>query len=459
MNPTRWKRIKNIVENAFNCPVTERSAFIAEACGEDSALRDDVLMLMTDDAATTENGSSVPLRSLFEKGDGSEYRGMEIGPYVVERELGRGGMGLVLLANDHRHGCPVAIKLLRRSLDGRDAVVRFHYERMILSELDHPNIANVIDGGTTSEGLHFLVMEYIKGEPIDRYCDRERLNTRQRLALFTKVCQAVLYAHERKIIHRDIKPGNILVTDEGEPILLDFGIAKTTDPGSLAQTAPQTATGHRLMTPQYASPEQVKGEAISTSCDIYALGVLLYELLTGHLPYAVDMTNTLELSRAICELEPVAASKRIRHSLSLRDEHGVIRLVSSQAIAATRDGELVALRDALRGNVDAILAKALAKDTHKRYVNVGSLALDIEKHLAGDVVKARGNLRRAMDRITMNGMVKNFSHAALMVGFGFIGGHMVDAGNPRAIHREESARHEVGPQLPVPAGVAPINSL
>lgn len=459
MNPKRWKLIKDIVEKAFECPTGNRVSFVAEACGDDLSLRNEVLMLLTDEPETTQTNAGTPLRSLFEKGDGSEYQGMEIGSYVVERELGRGGMGLVLLARDRRDGNPVAIKLLRRSLEGRDAVVRFHYERMILSELSHPNISNVIDGGTTHEGLHFLVMEYVAGEPIDDYCDKRHLSTRERLQLFVKVCEAVSYAHERKIIHRDIKPGNILVTEAGEPVLLDFGIAKATDPDSLAATAPQTATGHRLMTPQYASPEQVKGDVITQACDTYALGVLLYELLTAHLPYTVDVTNTLELSRAICEYEPVSASKRIRHSLIRRDAKGVIHLVDAKTIALTRDGCSRQLGNALRGNVDAILGRALAKDPNRRYESVKAFVVDVLRHLDGEAVSVRGNLGRAMGRIAKSRVVRGFGQAAMMLALGFLSAQVIEVDLSQNLRHQDTPRHEAPPQNDVAAGVAPINSL
>ena len=231
-------------------------------------------------------------------------------------------MGAVYLAAraDDEYRKEVAIKLVRRGLDTEDILRRFRNERQILAQLDHPNIARLIDGGTTDDGLPYFVMEYVNGEPINAYCDANALLTTERLKLFRKVCAAVTYAHQNLVIHRDLKPSNILVTQEGEPKLLDFGIAKLLSAGDELFT--QTIPALRVMTPEYASPEQVKGEKITTTSDVYSLGVLLYELLTGQRPYRLKTRTPEEIARAITEQEPerpsTAVSQRADRTLCPR---------------------------------------------------------------------------------------------------------------------------------------------
>ena len=229
--------------------------------------------------------------------------GLRIGPYVIERELGVGGMGAVYLAyrGDEAFEKRVAIKLVRAALASPDAVERFKRERQILARLEHPNVARILDGGTTEDGLPYFVMEYIEGRPINAYCDAERLDTTRRLRLFLDLCSAVEYAHHNLIIHRDIKPGNILVAADGVPRLLDFGIAKLVDPVVGDEATRATSLS---FTPWYASPEQVQGDPMSTATDVYSLGVLLYELLTGHGPYRITSRKPLEVMKAIVEQEP-----------------------------------------------------------------------------------------------------------------------------------------------------------
>ena len=217
-----------------------------------------------------------------------------VGPYRIIREIGRGGMGTVYLAvrDDDQYKKQVAIKLVRRGMDTDFIVDRFRHERQILASLDHPNIARLLDGGTTEDGLPYFVMEYIEGSPINQYCDDRRLSIAERVKLFQTVCSAVQYAHQNLVVHRDIKPSNIIVTPEGVPKLLDFGIAKLLAPDAVGQTQAATVTMMRPMTPDYASPEQVRGRAITTAADIYSLGVLLYELLTGRRPYRIKTLYT-----------------------------------------------------------------------------------------------------------------------------------------------------------------------
>ena len=237
--------------------------------------------------------------------------GQRIGPYKVIREIAHGGMGAVYLAfrADDEYQKQVAIKLIKRGMDTDLIIRRFRNERQILANLDHPNIARLIDGGTTEDGLPYFIMDHVEGLPIDAYCDAHKLSIAEQLKLFRTVCSAVEYAHQHHVIHRDLKPSNILVTAEGVPKLLDFGIAKVLNPEPPFQTV--ESVGLRPMTPDYASPEQVRGETITPASDVYSLGVLLYELLTGHRPYRVKSRTPQEIERVICEEEPEKPSRAI----------------------------------------------------------------------------------------------------------------------------------------------------
>src|SRR5256712_1742424 len=289
MQPERWRRIEELFQSALDHDPSQRGAFLDEACAGDPSLRREVESLIV----SYEKSGNLSHAAGFEEGlkllggpQDESLAGRRIGPYEVIREIGRGGMGEVCLAAraDDAFQKEVAIKLVKRGLDTDFFVHRFRDERQILANLDHPNITKLLDGGTTEEGLPYFVMEYIKGEPIDRYCDARELNINERLKLFRIVCGAVHYAHQNLVIHRDIKPGNVLVTAEGAPMLLDFGIAKLLNPEVSTQTA-RTATALRVMTPECASPEQVRGETVTTASDVYSLGVLLYHLVTGRRPY------------------------------------------------------------------------------------------------------------------------------------------------------------------------------
>jgi serine/threonine protein kinase len=254
-------------------------------------------------------------------------------------------MGAVYLAAraDDQFKKRVAVKLLRRGLDSEDILRRFRHERQILASLDHPNIARLLDGGMTDDGLPYFVMEYIEGTPLDRYCDERRLSTTERLKLFRQVCAAVYHAHQNLIVHRDLKPSNILVTKDGEPKLLDFGIAKLLNPELTAHTMAPTATGIRLMTPNYASPEQIRGKNITTASDIYSLGVLLYHLLTGHHPYRLSSVLPQEIERVVCETEPEKPSTAISRVEEITTNEGTIT-ITPDSVSRTRDGPPEALR-------------------------------------------------------------------------------------------------------------------
>src|SRR5690606_25102516 len=249
----------------------------------------------------------------FAGGDAALAPGVRVGAYRIVHEIGRGGMGVVYLAEraDEEFEKRVALKVVKRGMDTDEVLRRFRHERQILASLEHPNIARLLDGGATSDGRPYLVMEHVEGEPIDAYCDRRRLGIRERLELFRAVCDAVQHAHQRLVVHRDIKPSNILVTAAGEPKLLDFGIAKLLDDSSPDAT-PHTRTGLRLLTPEYASPEQVRGAPVTTASDVYALGIVLYRLLSGRPPYEVHEPSVAEAERALDREPPPPSVAAVR---------------------------------------------------------------------------------------------------------------------------------------------------
>jgi serine/threonine-protein kinase len=299
--------------------------------------------------------------------------GKRIGPYGVIRELGRGGMGAVYLAGraDEQYQKVVAIKVIQSGQESDEMLRRFRQERQILAGLDHPNIAKLLDGGATPDDLPYFVMDYVEGEPIDQYCSRRALPLKERLALFRTVCAAVAHAHRNLVVHRDIKPSNILVTTGGVPKLMDFGIAKLLPPDS----SPEAGRGATqfAFTPAYASPEQVRGERVTTATDVYALGVVLYELLTGRSPYRVRSHGSVEMLKAICDQEPARPSTTVAHG--------------DGRAGAAPPAERVRRR--LRGDLDSIVLKALRKEPQQRYASVDAFSEDVGRYLDGRPVAAR----------------------------------------------------------------------
>ena len=296
--------------------------------------------------------------------------GNRIGPYKILREIGRGGMGAVYLAerDDEQYRQQVAIKLIKPGLGGDVIRRRFRNEMQILAELNHANVARLFDGGQTADGLPYLVMEYVEGSPINQYCDAQQLSTEQRLNLFSTVCAAVQYAHQHLVIHRDIKPGNILVTSDGVPKLVDFGIAKLLDQGTFGSDL--TATAMPFMTPQYASPEQLRGESVTTATDVYSLGVVLYELLSGRLPYRFKSRVPHEIAKVICDDDPA------RPSTAIVAENGTTP-------------QIVKRRKRLHADLDNIVLMAMRKEPQRRYATAEQFAEDIQRHLSGRPVRAR----------------------------------------------------------------------
>jgi serine/threonine-protein kinase len=315
--------------------------------------------------------------------------GGSLGPYRLLREIGSGGMGTVYLARreDEHYERDVAIKVLRSGLASTQARHRFIAERQILARLEHPNIARLYDGGSTDDGRPYLVMELVEGLPLDAYCDRHHLTVDQRLALFQKICAAVQHAHQNLLVHRDLKPANILIAPDGEPKLLDFGIAKQLAPEA-DDTLLRTRIGSRLLTPRYASPEQVRGDAITTASDVYSLGVVLYELLAGRSPYEASAELSYEIERAICEQEPE------RPSLALFRPGPP----SVEEIALARKTRPQALAGRLSGDLDNIVLMALRKEPRRRYGSAAQLSRDLEKHLHDLPVTARPDTLRYRTR-------------------------------------------------------------
>lgn len=412
MTSERWHQIKSVLAAVLEQPVEERTIFLAQACNGDDGLRAEVESLM----AHQEPGDSIagsanisPQISLAraigghfllhewpdDEGSADDLAEIErVGPYRILRELGRGGVGTVFLAerDDEQYRQRVAVKLIRRGMDTDFVMRRFRNERQILAALDHPNIARLLDGGATEDGRPYLVMEHVEGLPISIYCDQHTLNTEERLELFQQVCAAVHYAHQHLVIHRDIKPSNILVTKEGVPKLLDFGIAKLLTPELAAQTLDPTLTAMRLLTPAYASPEQIKGASITTATDVYSLGVLLHELLTGHKPYRVDSHAALEMMQAVLEKEATKPSAAIMHTETRNGhESSASTTLTPESISKSRGATPDRLSRQLRGDLDNIVLTALRKDPQRRYASVQELSEDIRRHLKGLPVNARAD--------------------------------------------------------------------
>ena len=366
MAPERWQQLEDLFHAMIELPPERRAAALAAACGGDAELRAEVERLLhADRQASAFVGDAaagiqhIASTVLPESG--------HIGPYRIVRELGRGGMGTVFLGerDDAQFTMRAAIKLIKRGMDSEAVLERFRHERQILAGLEHPNIARLLDGGTSSDGLPYFVMEYVDGLPVDEYCRTHRLSIDERLDVFLQICAAVTYAHQHLVVHRDIKPSNILVTSDRVPKLLDFGIARLVEASDDAP-AVVTAFAAQAMTPQYASPEQLRGERATTVSDVYALGVLLFELLAGERPYDVTGKTTGEVREIVANTEAAKPS-----------------------VVAARRGDRAAAR--LRGDLDAIALTAMRRDPAERYGSVALLSEDVRRHMTARPVIARGD--------------------------------------------------------------------
>ena len=387
MTPERWQRLQALFNAAADLSREQQAAFLDDACAGDLALRRQAesLILACEEATEQIQGMirdaarDAPLKET------ASAVGRRIGPYQIIQELGEGGMGSVYLAvrADDEYQKRVAIKVVQHDLGNPEILRRFRTERQILAGLDHPYIARLLDGGTTPDGMPYVAMEYVEGAPIDRYCESNRLPIDERLKLFRDVCAAVHYAHQNMVIHRDIKPGNILVTADGVPKLLDFGIAKLLNPELGPQTQAITRMAMRLMTPEYASPEQIRGEPITTASDIYSLGVVLYELLTGHRPYRFKTYLSQEIEQIVGHEEPARPSTVVGRQNTNRES-------SKNTATSKREArERAKRRRQLAGELDAIVMMALRKEPQRRYASADQFSNDVRRHLEGRPVLAR----------------------------------------------------------------------
>jgi serine/threonine-protein kinase len=417
MDAERWRRARRLFDELVDLPESTWVSRVAEACPDDAEVRAEALaMLAADAAATARTGllgnaphvaASLAEQIALESSQGQ--CGLVVGPFRLLREIGRGGMGAVWLAEraDGAFSQRVAVKLIRSGWDADDVITRFRAERQILAGLQHPNIAHLIDGGVTPDGKPWLALEYIDGEDLRAWCDRGRLGIEARLRLFLTVCDAVGHAHQRLVVHRDLKPSNILVGRDGIVKLLDFGIAKFLD-------APATNSATRVFTPEYAAPEQVRGEAVTTAVDIHALGLLLYELLCGRRPYQLENSTPAAYERAVLDQEPT------RPSLVVGRDDGT---EAGDTIAANRDLDRPRLRRELRGDLDAIVMKALRKEPAQRYAGSLDFAADVRRYLERRPVLARrGNWRYRSGRfVRRHAFAASFAILALAALVGGLG--------------------------------------
>lgn len=401
LSPERWKQIDDIFAAALERPPSERDAFVEAACGGDAQLLAEVRSLLEAEAeAESALGESVdhfaaPLISRLHAEEEAAERdfmppGTRVGPYRIVEEIGRGGMGAVYRAEraDGEFEQTVAIKVVKRGMDTDEVLRRFRRERQILASLQHPNIAALLDGGATGDGRPYLVMEYVDGEPIDLYCDRRRFDIRERLTLFRTVCQAVEYAHRHLVVHRDLKPSNILVAADGTVKLLDFGIAKLVNEDTDGELA-ATRTGLRLLTPDFASPEQVLGLPVTTASDVYALGTVLYALLCGRRAFALSGLTLSEAERVVLDEDALPPSTVIGRALRGRAGDDAVDPERAAEIAHARATTPQLLRRRLAGDLDTITLTALAKAPERRYGSPAHLADDIDRYLSGRPVLAR----------------------------------------------------------------------
>src|SRR3974390_86011 len=363
----RWNRIEEIFQSALERPEAERDEYVAQACGGDSELRSEVESLLASDS-----GALTTLRSVIEadvqelgRVASASEAGLRVGPYQLVRELDSGGMGVVYLAvrSHDQYFQFVAVKMIRKGMEWPSLVERFRAERQTLATMTHPNIGAILDGGETTCGRPFIVMEYVEGQPITLFSESRGLSIRQRVELFRFVCSAVHYSHQKLVIHRDIKPSNVLVTPSGVVKLIDFGVSKPLAPEHCAQEVPKTESWQRLMTPDYASPEQLLGQELTTATDVYSLGVLLYELLTGSRPYTLGGLSPSAAERVVCEQE----TRKLSSAPGLPDQR----------------------RRQLAGDLDRIVLMAMEKEPSRRYLSAQHLEEDLLRYSQGRPVVAR----------------------------------------------------------------------
>lgn len=434
MDSARWKRLRALYDEVADVPPDRRPAAARRVCGDDEALVADLLRLFdpgSDADALFEDivadaASNLPSPTLD---------GTRVGPYRLVSEIGQGGMGSVYLAErvDGQFEQRVALKLIKPGLDAQIFLQRFQAERQILAHLQHPNIARLLDGGMDDEGRLYFALEYVEGQPIDEYCETRDLGIDARLRLFQEVCRAVAYAHGKLVVHRDLKPANILVDGDGRVRLLDFGIAKMVHEDD--DKPGLTQVGMRVMTPEYASPEQVRGETVSTATDVYSLGVVLYKLLTGSRPYDFPTRTPVEIERVVCDTAPLRPSAKVLETRQPADRE-------DNAAPAARPRPRRSRR--LRGDVDVICLKALQKEPDRRYSSVEALQEDIRRNLAGLPVLARpDSVSYRAGKFAVRHRVGLAIAAAVTVAFAAFGAyHTVRLADERDRAQSEAAKAE-----------------
>lgn len=418
-----------LFSESLDVPESEREAWLENRCADDASLLDEVRRLQAADQAADNAFLESPLAPLSAA---SVPVGTRFGAFEVTGLLGSGGMGSVFRGRriDGAYQQDVAIKCFQARFATPDALERFEAERQILASLEHPGIARVIDGGVSEDGMPFLVMELVRGQRITDYCQAQSLGLEERLQLFQRVCAAIEFAHERGVVHRDIKPGNVLVSKDGDPKIIDFGIAKVLDPAILVEAMPQTRTNAQLMTPEYASPEQVRGGQIGVSSDVYSLGVLLYEMLSGSRPYHFASRAPATIERTVCETVPsnpsdLVAARRVAPPAGLYDARS--------------------LRRVLRGDLDRIVMTALRKEPANRYASAAALSDDIERFLGGHPVWARGatpayRLRKFVQRNRAASIALSTVIATLLVSLALVLNQAAEAERQRDTAQREAAR-------------------
>jgi eukaryotic-like serine/threonine-protein kinase len=454
-----WQRLEALFDEAVTLTAEDRAAFLQAL---EPALRERLEALLAADARAAgflKDSADAYLPGLAFPSDldagapGALQPGQQVGPYRIEREIGHGGMGWVFLAHRADGGFEqrVALKVARAGLDDEELVGRFLQERQILAGLEHPNIARLVDGGLTADGRPFFAMEYVEGDPITVSCDARRLGLDRRLDLFLSVCDAVRYAHQRLVIHRDLKPSNTLVPPDGRVKLLDFGIATLLQDEPRAPMADRP--GWRILTPDYAAPEQVRGEQVTTATDVYALGVLLYELLAGRRPWRLRGLTPAEIEAVVCDRAPERPSDAAGRTPHEPDGHEARPPVTPQEIAAARDTRPAVLRRRLRGDLDAIVLHALQKEPARRYPSVDALVDDVTRYRRGLPVLARADTTayRARKFVTRHRMG---AAASVLVLLSLVGGLVGTAWQARLASREAAKAREVTAFLTSLFGVA-----
>ncbi|MEO6344357.1 MAG: serine/threonine-protein kinase, partial [Dokdonella sp.] len=411
-----------ILRDALDTDPGERDSYVSMRCGEDSALRERVDALLrgigAEDMESISAHEHEEASSPTGSNGGDSLAGHLLGPFRVVERIGRGGMGVVYRGT--REGADfdqqVAIKLIRRGFDFDDIRARFLRERRILARLSHPNLARFIDGGIAEDGRPWFALEFVRGESITRWCDAQRLSVRDRVRLFLDVCAAVQYAHTGLVVHRDLKPANVLVDESGTVRLLDFGVAGLLAGETDDEDAPSTISERHAMTPEYAAPEQFLGGVVGIPADVYALGVLSYELVAGVLPYALDRSDLDAVTRTVIATPPQPLASAVSRA-------GSPPLPTVETRLAARKIGLQAYRRLVRGDLTRILDKALAKEPERRYATVQAFADDLARWLEGAPVRVTGNrlgyrLAKFVQRNRLAVALASFALLLLMAGIG-----------------------------------------